>query len=104
MGKTYVTPLVTKGVRLGVSPRGATSLPRRGFPPASAKVLQLLARSRAIEGNRGPPPGKSAHRGLSQIHDHADYRPQSYVPGVSVRKMLSVFRNFWRIIILDVPL
>ena len=48
-GKTYVTPLVTKGVPLGVFLRRATSLPRRSLPPASAKVLQLLAEGRAMK-------------------------------------------------------
>ena len=36
-------------MRLGVLPRGATSLPRRSLPPASAKVLQLLAEGRAMK-------------------------------------------------------
>ena len=49
MGKTYVTPLVTKGVPLGVFPRRATKPARRSLPPASAKVLQLLAEGRAMK-------------------------------------------------------
>ena len=69
-GKTYVTPLVTKGVPLGVFLRRATK-------PVTEKLTASAARSAAAprgrprdEGSRGPPPGKRANRGLSQIHDH----------------------------------
>jgi hypothetical protein len=69
-GKTYVTPLITKG-------RASRCSPPSSHEACHGEAYRAPARSAATprarprdEGSRGPPPGKRAHRGLSQIHDH----------------------------------
>jgi DNA-binding NarL/FixJ family response regulator len=48
-GKTYVTPLVTKGVPLGIFLRRATKLASEKLTPRQREVLQLLAEGRAMK-------------------------------------------------------
>jgi DNA-binding NarL/FixJ family response regulator len=48
-GKTYVTPLVTKGVPLGVFLRRATKLVSEKLTARQREVLQLLAEGRAMK-------------------------------------------------------
>jgi len=68
-GKTYVTPLVTKGVPLGVFLRRATKPATEKLTTRQREVLQLLA-----EGSCLSPPGKPSHDRLSQIHDYGAAR------------------------------
>ena len=48
-GKTYITPLVTKGVPLGVFLRQATKPGAEKLTPRQREVLQLLAEGRAMK-------------------------------------------------------
>ena len=48
-GKTYVTPLVTKGVPLGVFLRRAAKPATEKLTPRQREVLQLLAEGRAMK-------------------------------------------------------
>ena len=66
-GKTYVTPLVTKGVPLGVFLRRATKPATEKLTTRQREVLQLLAEGRAMKEVADLLAGKHAHRGLSQI-------------------------------------
>ena len=69
-GKTYITPLVTKGVPLGVFLRRATKPATEKLTMRQREVLQLLAEGRAMKEVADLLAGKPAHDRLSQILDH----------------------------------
>ena len=49
MGKTYVTPLVTKGVRLGVFPAGPRACHGEAYRPLARKGCNSSHESRAMK-------------------------------------------------------
>jgi DNA-binding NarL/FixJ family response regulator len=69
-GKTFVTPLITKGIPLGVFLGSSQEIWRGKAHGASTRNAPTSRRRLLHEGDRGLPEGDRAHGGLSQVHDH----------------------------------
>lgn len=75
-GRTYITPLVTRGAPLAVFLRQAAKPVAEKLTARQREVLQLLAEGRAMKEIADVLQVTARTVGLSQIHDHGKPRPE----------------------------